>query len=184
MTQNNAISNQIDPCTLVLFGASGNLARVKLYPGLFRLDSIGRLPAELKILAVGRQEVSLEAWRADNKSMLDAKFKKGYDAAAFERFIARNFYHANPPTDPDAFTKLKNTLSDTSVFPQNLAYFLSVRPVDFAPVVESLAKVGLTQEVKFWPCGCRKTIWYGFSLCKTIAIGPDQKPERKPDLPY
>lgn len=144
------MTQTIDPCTLVLFGASGNLARVKLYPGLFRLDSIGRLPAELKILAVGRQEVTLEAWRADIKSMLDAKFKKGYDAAAFERFIARNFYHANPPTDPDAFTKLKNTLSDTSVFPQNLAYFLSVRPVDFAPVVESLAKVGLTQEDKFW----------------------------------
>lgn len=149
MTQINT-NNEIDPCTLVLFGASGNLARVKLYPGLFRLDSIGRLPAELKILAVGRQEVTQEAWRADIKSMLDAKFKKGYDAAAFERFIARNFYHANPPTDPDAFTKLKNTLSDTSIFPQNLAYFLSVRPVDFAPVVESLAKVGLTQEDKFW----------------------------------
>ncbi len=147
---NNAPSNKIDPCTLVLFGASGNLARVKLYPGLFRLDSIGRLPPELKILAVGRQAVDLAAWRADIKSMLDAKFKKGYDAAAFERFIARNFYHANPPTDPDAFNKLKNMLSDDKVFPQNLAYFLSVRPVDFAPVVESLAKVGLTQEDKFW----------------------------------
>ncbi|HSI24978.1 MAG TPA: glucose-6-phosphate dehydrogenase [Methylotenera sp.] len=144
------MTNTIDPCTLVLFGASGNLARVKLYPGLFRLDTIGRLPPELKILAVGRQEVTLEAWRADIKSMLDAKFKKGYDAAAFERFIARNYYHANPPTDPDAFTKLKNTLSDTNIFPQNLAYFLSVRPTDFAPVVESLAKVGLTQEDEFW----------------------------------
>lgn len=144
------MTNTIDPCTLVLFGASGNLARVKLYPGLFRLDTIGRLPPELKILAVGRQEVSLEAWRADIKNMLDAKFKKGYDAAAFERFIARNYYHANPPTDPDAFAKLKNTLSDTKIFPQNLAYFLSVRPTDFAPVVESLAKVGLTQEDEFW----------------------------------
>jgi glucose-6-phosphate 1-dehydrogenase len=144
------MTNTIDPCTLVLFGASGNLARVKLYPGLFRLDTIGRLPPELKILAVGRQEVTLEAWRADIKGMLDAKFKKGYDAAAFERFIARNYYHANPPTDPDAFAKLKNTLSDTKIFPQNLAYFLSVRPTDFAPVVESLAKVGLTQEDEFW----------------------------------
>ena len=144
------MTQTIDPCTLVLFGASGNLARVKLYPGLFRLDSIGRLPAELKILAVGRQEVTLEAWRADIKNMLDAKFKKGYDVAAFERFIARNFYHANPPTDPDAFVKLKNVLSNDAIFPQNLAYFLSVRPVDFAPVVESLAKVGLTQEDKFW----------------------------------
>jgi glucose-6-phosphate 1-dehydrogenase len=144
------MTNKIDPCTLVLFGASGNLARVKLYPGLFRLDSLGRLPANLKIVGVGRQVVDLEAWRADIKSMLDAKFKKGYDQAVFERFIARNFYHANPPTDPDAFSKLKATLSDESVFPQNLAYFLSVRPVDFAPVVESLANVGLTQEDKYW----------------------------------
>jgi len=144
------MTNKIDPCTLVLFGASGNLARVKLYPGLFRLDSLGRLPADLKIVGVGRQVVDLEAWRADIKSMLDAKFKKGYDQAVFERFIARNFYHANPPTDPDAFAKLKATLSDETIFPQNLAYFLSVRPVDFAPVVESLANVGLTQEDKYW----------------------------------
>lgn len=144
------MTTHIDPCTLVLFGASGNLARVKLYPGLFRLDLLGRLPAEMKIMAVGRQVVDLDAWRADIKSMLDAKFKKGYDQAVFERFIARNFYHANPPTDPDAFSKLSVTLSDEKTFPQNLAYFLSVRPVDFAPVVESLAKVGLTNEDKYW----------------------------------
>lgn len=144
------MTNKIDPCTLVLFGASGNLARVKLYPGLFRLDMLGRLPDDMKIVGVGRQLVDLEAWRADIKSMLDTKFKKGYDQQVFERFIARNFYHANPPTDPDAFAKLKTTLSDESVFPQNLAYFLSVRPVDFAPVVESLANVGLTQEDKYW----------------------------------
>ena len=144
------MTNKIDPCTLVLFGASGNLARVKLYPGLFRLDMLGRLPDDLKILGVGRQVVDLEAWRADIKSMLDAKFKKGYDQKVFERFIARNFYHANPPTDPDAFAKLKATLSDEQTFPQNLAYFLSVRPVDFAPVVESLSNVGLTQEDKYW----------------------------------
>ena len=148
--QTSTPANNIDPCTLVLFGASGNLARVKLLPGLFRLDSIGRLPAALKILSVGRQLVKLDAWRADIKTMLDTKFKKGYDMAAFERFIARNFYHANPPTEPDAFTKLKHTLSDETIFPQNLAYFLSVRPVDFAPVVESLANVGLTNEDKFW----------------------------------
>lgn len=149
MTQNMNPAN-IDPCTLVLFGASGNLARVKLYPGLFRLDMLGRLPAAMKIMAVGRQEVSLDAWRADIKSMLDTKFKKGYDQAVFERFIARNFYHANPATDPDAYNKLSATLSDEKTFPQNLAYFLSVRPVDFAPVVESLAKVGLTDESKYW----------------------------------
>ena len=138
--------NQIDPSTLVLFGASGNLSRVKLMPGLFRLDQAGRLPDNMAILSVGRGEVSREAWLADIKGMLDAKFKNGYDQKVFERFIARNHYHANPPTDPDAFNKLKARLSDVQVFPQNFAFFLSVRPSDFAQVVDQLAGAGLTDE--------------------------------------
>lgn len=144
------MTKKIDPCTLVLFGASGNLSRIKLMPGLFRLDAAGRLPDHMAILSVGRGEVSLEAWRADIKSMLDAKFKNGYDQQVFERFIARNHYHANPPTDPDAFNKMKAKLSDEKTFPQNLAYFLSVRPTDFAPVVEQLSGVGLLDESKYW----------------------------------
>lgn len=144
------MTKQIDPCTLVLFGASGNLSRVKLMPGLFRLDAAGRLPTEMKILSVGRGEVSREAWLADIKGMLDAKFKKGYDQQVFERFIERNFYHANPPTDPNAFQRMKETLSNDKVFPQNLAYFLSVRPSDFAPVVDQLAAVDLLNEDNYW----------------------------------
>jgi len=119
-------------------------------PGLFRLDAAGRLPEHMAILSVGRGEVSREAWQADIKGMLDAKFKKGYDQKVFERFIARNHYHANPPTDPDAFKKMKAALSDEKTFPQNFAYFLSVRPVDFAPVVEQLASVDLLNEEKYW----------------------------------
>ncbi len=141
---------KIDPCTLVLFGASGNLSRVKLMPGLFRLDAAGRLPDHMAILSVGRGEVSREAWQADIKAMLDTKFKNGYDKTVFERFMARNHYHSNPPTDPNAFQKMQAKLADESVFPQNLAYFLSVRPTDFAPIVEQLSGVGLLEESKHW----------------------------------
>jgi len=140
----------IDPCTLVLFGANGNLSRVKLMPGLYRLDALGRLPKDMKILSVGRGEVSQEAWRAEIKGMLDTKFKKGYDQQVFERFIARNHYHANPPTDPQAFERMRAVLTDASVFPQNFAYFLSVRPSDFAQVVDQLASVDLLKEDQYW----------------------------------
>ena len=85
------MTTQIDPCTLVLFGATGNLARVKLYPGLFRLDLLGHLPPEMKILGVGRRDISLDEWRDGIKKMLDTKFKDGYDQAVFERFIKRNY---------------------------------------------------------------------------------------------
>ena len=77
------MSKKIDPCTLVLFGASGNLSRIKLIPGLFRLDAAGRLADDMKILSVGRGDVALEDWRADIKGMLDAKFKNGYDQEVF-----------------------------------------------------------------------------------------------------
>jgi glucose-6-phosphate 1-dehydrogenase len=125
------MTKKIDPCTLVLFGASGNLSRIKLMPGLFRLDAANRLPDHMVILSVGRGEVSREAWQAEIKGMLDAKFKNGYDEKVYERFIARNHYHANPPTDPDAFTKMKVVLSNESIFPQ-------------------LSGVGLLDESKYW----------------------------------
>lgn len=144
------MTKKIDPCTLVLFGASGNLSRVKLMPGLFRLDAAGRLPEHMTILSVGRGEVTREAWQADIKSMLDNKFKDGYDSQVFARFIARHHYHANPPTDPNAFKKLAEKLSDSKIFPQNLAYFLSVRPTDFAPIVAQLSAVNLLDESQYW----------------------------------
>ncbi|MFW5431940.1 MAG: glucose-6-phosphate dehydrogenase [Methylophilaceae bacterium] len=141
---------KIDPCTLVLFGATGNLARVKLYPGLFRLDLLGHLPDNMKIMGVGRRPIDQDEWRAGVEDMVHKKFKGNVDEAVLARFIARNFYKANEPDDTQAFAKMKDILSDESVFPQNFAYFLSVRPVDFGPIVEELSKVGLTQEDKYW----------------------------------
>ena len=55
MTQNEA-------STLVLFGAKGNLARVKLIPGLFKLDLANKLHPNMKIVSVGRQEESHQGW--------------------------------------------------------------------------------------------------------------------------
>jgi glucose-6-phosphate 1-dehydrogenase len=144
------MTKKIDPCTLVLFGASGNLSRVKLMPGLYRLDSLGRLPDNMKILSVGRSPVSHEDWQAEVRKMLEAKFYNGLDEAVFKRFIERNHYQANASDDPDAMNKLKTVLTEESVFPQNFAYFLSIRPADFATVVEQLANVGLVDESKYW----------------------------------
>ncbi|QVL45784.1 MAG: glucose-6-phosphate dehydrogenase [Methylophilaceae bacterium] len=144
------MTKKIDPCTLVLFGASGNLSRVKLMPGLYRLDSLGRLPDDMKILSVGRSPVSHADWQAEVRKMLEAKFYNGLDEAVFKRFIARNYYQENGSDDPDAMKKLATRLNDASIFPQNFAFFLSIRPVDFAPVVEQLASVGLTDDSKYW----------------------------------
>ena len=64
----------IENSTLVLFGAKGNLSRVKLIPGLFHLDESGQLPDDMKILSVGRQTSTQEDWQKEIKGMLDKKF--------------------------------------------------------------------------------------------------------------
>lgn len=73
--------------------------------------------------------------------MLDAKFKMATTKKVFERFIARNILQMHLMTL--MLTKMSATLGDTKTFPQNFAYFLSVQPTDFAPVVESLSGDGI-----------------------------------------
>lgn len=156
----------IDNSTLVLFGARGNLAKVKLIPGLFHLDEAGKLPKNMKILSVGRQEVEENEWHSNIKEMLDKKFKS-YDKNVFERFIKRNYYHANLPDDPEAFVKFAEKLANKEVFPQNLAFFLSVRPSDFALIVKQLSEVNLLSESGFWR---RVLIEKPFGTCLKTAI--------------
>ena len=139
-----------DNSTLVLFGARGNLSRIKLLPGLFHLDESGMLSDEMKIVSVGRQSVSQKEWENEIKDMLNKKFGKNYDAKVFNRFIKRNIYHATLPDDPDAFKKFSNLLLNDSKFPKNFAFFLSVRPSDFSKIVDQLAEENLLHEDKNW----------------------------------
>ena len=139
-----------DNSTLVLFGARGNLSRIKLLPGLFHLDESGKLSDEMKIVSVGRQSVSQKEWENEIKDMLIKKFGKNYDAKVFNRFIKRNIYHATLPDDPDAFKKFSNLLLNDSRFPKNIAFFLSVRPSDFSKIVDQLADENLLNEDKNW----------------------------------
>tara|TARA_B100000780_G_C21091847_1_gene440064 strand:+ start:58 stop:1512 length:1455 start_codon:yes stop_codon:yes gene_type:complete len=139
-----------DDSTLVLFGAKGNLSRIKLIPGLFHLDEAGKLPEKMKILSVGRQEVSQVDWINEIKGMLDNKFKGKYSSKVFDRFIKRNIYHANLPEDPNAFKKFSKLILSDDRFPKNFAFFLSVRPSDFSKIVNQLAEENLLNEGAYW----------------------------------
>ena len=140
--------SQKETSTLILFGAKGNLARVKLFPGLFKLELAEKLHPDMRIISVGRQEESHEEWIANVKSMILAK-DKDLDQVILNRFLQRNVYHANLPDDPEAFIKLSTRVREES-FSQNLAFFLSVRPSDFASIVNQLADAGMLDETKHW----------------------------------
>ncbi len=140
----------IEPCTIVILGAGGDLARRKLIPALFRLELFKRLPDNMAILGCGRKPMSHEQWAADVMGMLKQKHKPEVIEQAFARFSARLHYHANPPDDAEAYQRLQKTLENNPQLPPNIVFYMSVRPAEFPPIIEKLGNVGLLQEKNGW----------------------------------
>src|SRR5436309_13147298 len=53
----------VEPCTLVIFGGSGDLARRRLIPALYNLLLDGLLPSSYTVLGLGRKSMTAEAFR-------------------------------------------------------------------------------------------------------------------------
>jgi glucose-6-phosphate 1-dehydrogenase len=142
--------NTIEPCTLVIFGARGNLSRIKLIPSLFRLESMKRLPDRMVILACGLEAVTRDQWLEEVASILQAKFPQGVDEAAFARFRDRLHYHSSPPDDAESFRRLKQTIDEHPDFPPNVVFYMSVRPSEFPEIIASLGKIDLLKQKRGW----------------------------------
>ena len=56
-------TREIAPCHFVIFGATGNLAKIKLLPALYHLDVSGHLPPEMTVVALGRRPWTDEQWQ-------------------------------------------------------------------------------------------------------------------------
>jgi len=138
-----------EPCTYVIFGATGNLSRIKLMPALYHLDVAGRLPEGTQILAIGRRPWDQQQWLAEVKEMIESKIKTEFDEAVFQRFSQRLQYHRGDLQDPECYSSLAKTLADKK-FPKNITFYLSISPSDFGPVMELLSNNHLFNEETGW----------------------------------
>lgn len=141
---------ELDPSTIVIFGACGNLSRIKLMPALFQLEKMQRLPEKMAILACDLGIYSREQWLEEVASMLRAKFPGGLDEAALERFRDRHHFHANPPDDTESYSRLKKTIDEDPVFPPNVIFYMAVRPSEFPGIIENLGNIGLLEQKSGW----------------------------------
>jgi len=140
-----------EACTYVIFGATGNLARIKLMPGFYHLEMENKLPEGTRIVAVGRRPWDRAKWLQETRQMLEEKEGAKLNQAVFERFSARLFYHRGNMDDDACYTELAAMLNDdTEQFPKNVAFYLAIGPDDFGHVIESLSKVSLLSEEYGW----------------------------------
>jgi glucose-6-phosphate 1-dehydrogenase len=136
-----------DPVTIVIFGASGDLAHRKLLPALLHLNRSGYLPERYAILGVARTPMSDAAFR---EHMLE-HFREAYPDAARDvtsehpTFRALH-YLAGSATEPDFSARLKARIEEIEHalrLPGNRLFYLSVTPNLFAPIIEQLGAGGL-----------------------------------------
>jgi glucose-6-phosphate 1-dehydrogenase len=139
----------LEPSTLVIFGAAGNLSRLKLIPSLFRLEIAKRLPEHIAIIGCSIELRQREEWTAEVVKILEPLYPAGIDKAALERFCSRMHYHAIPPGDDAAYPRLRQML-EGGTFPPNMVFYMSVSPAAFPDIVDKLGNAGLLKENTGW----------------------------------
>lgn len=131
----------VEPSTIVIFGASGDLTARKLIPALYHLYMAKQLPNPTRVVGFARREKTHDQWRAELRTALD-KFSrtKPVDEKIWEEFAQTLFYCVGDFSDPAGYERLKNQLQEFNheQLQNNLLFYLATPPSQFAEVVEHL----------------------------------------------
>ena len=131
--------------TLILFGATGDLAHRMLFPSLYHLLCDGLLPEPFNILASGRSEMDDVAFRETIRAALATYLAdEHHDEARVNAFLEKISYcavSAGEQAHFDALAQKAKALGDGPI-----AVYLSTPPSLFAPTAQGLAAAGLVSE--------------------------------------
>lgn len=131
-----------DPVTVVIFGASGDLAHRKLLPALLHLNQSGYLPERYAILGVARTPMSDVAFREHMlEHYRDAFPEAARDVTTEHPTFKALHYLAASVTEHDFPARLKARLEEienAQRLPGHRLFYLSVTPDLFAPIIEQL----------------------------------------------
>ena len=135
-----------EPCTIVIFGASGDLTVRKLVPALYHLLAGKQLPTPFRIIGFARRPKTDEAFRTEMKEGLE-KFSrsKKVDPAVWTEFAANLHYCQGEFGDVEAYKKLKGMIDgfEHEGLRKNQLFYLSTSPSQFAEVAEHLHMAGM-----------------------------------------
>lgn len=143
------------PCVVVIFGASGDLTKRKLVPGLYSLVQQKLLPVEFAIVGVSRPVMSDDEFRAAMREAVEKYGEaKSVDDAVWESFASGLFYLPGEFDDAEVFKRLRETLERLDAergTSGNRLFYLSTAPSFFGLISGQLGAAGLAHtEGKGW----------------------------------
>jgi glucose-6-phosphate 1-dehydrogenase len=123
---------------LVIFGITGDLAKVMTFLSLYRLERRGLL--DCPIVGVAGDDWTLEQLRKHAAKCIEGTGEK-LDRDVFDRFAARLSYVSGDFTDAATYERLAKAVDDV----QSPVFYLEIPPFLFGPVIRELSTAGLTR---------------------------------------
>ncbi len=150
--ENNSSSiygNTADPCTVVLFGASGDLAKRKVIPAMYDLAQHNSLGERYAIVGFARTPMTDESFRATIGEAAKTISEVGpIDPAKWSEFSSNLHYSAGEYGDQNSYAQLAKRLAELDAEKKlggNRLFYLSTPPEVYPDIVEQLGRAGLAR---------------------------------------
>ncbi|MBA4495721.1 glucose-6-phosphate dehydrogenase [Paenactinomyces guangxiensis] len=163
-----------EPFTLVIFGATGDLSKRKLFPALFMLFKNGLLNSDFTIVGVGRSERTAEKFRMEVRDSINQFARlQVTDESQWNEFASRFFYAAADVNNPVQYQGIKKTVEEREQAlgvkgKGNRLFYLAIAPDLFATVSLNLKKSGLTETAGWKRLIIEKPIGHDYSSAKVL----------------
>jgi glucose-6-phosphate 1-dehydrogenase len=142
-------ANVVEPCTVVLFGASGDLAKRKVIPAMFDLAQHKALGARYAIIGFSRTAMTDESFRSTIGEAAKTISEVGpIDPQQWSEFAANLYYSPGDYGKPESYAALAKRLKEISEAKQlggNILFYISTPPEVYRDIVEQIGKAGLNK---------------------------------------
>ena len=140
----------IEPCTFVVFGATGHLARTKLIPAMYHLEEVNRLPTGMAILGFSRKQWEVDSWKGKVNEILEKRARGGIKTDVAERLLKRMHILSGDMTDAKSLKQILDYVQNNPDLPNNMVFYMAIPPSFYANVAQAISQAGLNNQDTGW----------------------------------
>ena len=136
------------PCSIVIFGATGDLTHRKLLPALYNLAADGELPPAVSVIGFARRPKSDDDFRKEMEEAVKKFSRQGVRDEIWNTFAQSLFYHQSDFADESGFKTLAQRLEKIDKergTRGNRLFYFAVGPEQFEPILKHLKTAGLNK---------------------------------------
>jgi glucose-6-phosphate 1-dehydrogenase len=138
----------VHPTTMVIFGASGDLAKRKLLPAIYNLAHEGALPERFNLIGVSRGEMSDDEFREEARKAITQFSRREADEKVLDALLGQFRYVTGTFDDDSMYQRLAGVLDEfdeEAGIDFNRLFYLSTAPSFFPVIAEELGQHGLNR---------------------------------------